>query len=37
MRTLNHPAWQNRKRPEEGVRVFDLTREIDTDPKQRAM
>jgi NTE family protein len=37
MRTLNHPAWKNRKPPEEGVRVFDLTREIDTDPKERAM
>jgi hypothetical protein len=30
-------AWKNRKPPEEGVRVFDLTREIDTDPKERAM
>jgi len=37
LRTLNHPAWKKRKRPEEGVRVFDLTREIDTDPEQRAM
>ncbi len=37
MRTLNHPSWQNRTRPEEGVRVFDLTRDIDTDPEKRAM
>jgi NTE family protein len=37
MRTLNHPAWKNRTPPQEGVRVFDLTREIDTDPKERAM
>jgi NTE family protein len=37
MRTLNHPAWKSRTPPEEGVRVFDLTREIDTDPKERAM
>lgn len=37
MRTLNHPAWKNRTPPEDGVRVFDLTREIDSDPKERAM
>ena len=37
MRTLNHPAWKNRTPPQEGVRTFDLTREIDTDPKERAM
>ncbi len=30
-RTLNHPAWKNRKRPEEGVTVLDLTRELDAD------
>jgi NTE family protein len=37
LRTLNHPAWKNRVPPEEGVRVLDLTREIDTDPQKRAM
>ncbi|HMK41575.1 MAG TPA: patatin-like phospholipase family protein [Methyloceanibacter sp.] len=37
LRTLNHPAWKNRTPPEDGVRVFDLTREIDTDPQERAM
>jgi hypothetical protein len=26
-RTFNHPAWKNRTRPEEGVKVLDLTRE----------
>lgn len=25
--TLDHPAWKNRKRPEEGVMVLDLTRD----------
>ena len=28
-RTLNHPAWINRKRPEDGVEVLDLTRDVD--------
>jgi NTE family protein len=37
LRTLSHPAWKNRTPPREGVRVFDLTREIDTDPKEPAM
>jgi NTE family protein len=36
-RTFNHPAWKNRKRPEEGVKVLDLTRDLDTDPKERAL
>jgi NTE family protein len=35
--TLNHPDWKSRTRPEQGVRVFDLTREIDTDPEKRAI
>ena len=34
-RTFNHPDWKNRTRPEEGVKVLDLTRELDTDPKER--
>jgi NTE family protein len=29
VRTLNHPAWINRKRPEDGVEVLDLTRDVD--------
>jgi hypothetical protein len=29
------PAWKNRVRPEEGVLVLDLTRALDTDPKER--
>ncbi len=29
-RTLNHPAWKNRKRPKNGVEVLDLTRDVDT-------
>jgi NTE family protein len=37
LRTLEHPAWKNRTPPQDGVRVFDLTREIDSDPKERAM
>jgi NTE family protein len=28
-RTLRHPAWKNRKPPEVGVTVFDLTKELD--------
>jgi NTE family protein len=35
--TLNHPDWKNRTRPEEGVAVFDLTRDMDTDPKERRL
>jgi NTE family protein len=35
--TLNHPDWKNRNRPEEGVKVFDLTRDLDADPKGRAL
>ena len=35
--TFNHPDWKNRTRPEEGVKVLDLTRELDTDPKERAL
>ena len=34
-RTLRDPAWKNRKRPEEGVLVLDLTRDFDTEPKGR--
>ena len=34
-RTLRDPAWKNRTRPEEGVMVLDLTRELDADPKER--
>jgi NTE family protein len=36
-RSLNHPAWKNRTRPEEGVQVLDLTRELDTHPTERAL
>jgi NTE family protein len=36
-RTLSDPAWKNRKRSEEGVMVLDLTRDLDTDPKERAL
>jgi NTE family protein len=36
-RTLIDPAWKNRTRPEEGVTVLDLTRNLDTDPKERAL
>jgi NTE family protein len=35
-RTLRDPAWKNRRRPEEGVLVLDLTRDFDTEPKERA-
>ena len=35
--TLNHPDWKNRTRPEEGVKVLDLTRDVDTNPKERAL
>ena len=34
-RTLRDPAWKNRRRPEEGVLVLDLTRDFDTEPKGR--
>jgi NTE family protein len=36
-RTLSDPAWKNRTRPKEGVMVLDLTRELDTDPRERAL
>jgi NTE family protein len=35
--SFNHPDWGNRTRPEEGVKVLDLTRDIDTDPKERVI
>ena len=31
-RTMSNPAWKNRTRPEEGVMVLDLTRDLDTGP-----
>jgi len=34
-RTLSDPAWKNRTRPEEGVMMLDLTRELDLDSKER--
>jgi NTE family protein len=34
--TLNHPEWKNRARPKEGVKVLDLTRDLDTAAKGRA-
>ena len=36
-RTFKHPAWQTRKRPEQGVQVFDLTQELDVKPEERAL
>lgn len=36
-RTLSDPAWKNRTRLEEGVLVLDLTRALDTEPKERAL
>ena len=35
--TLNHPDWKTRTRPEDGVKVFDLTRDLDAAPKGRAL
>ena len=35
--SFNHPDWKNRTRPEEGVKVLDLTRDLDTDPKERVL
>jgi NTE family protein len=35
--TLNHGAWTSRTRPEAGVKLLDLTRDLDTDPKGRAL
>ena len=36
-RTLNHPDWKNRTRPEGGVKVLDLTRDLDTEPEERVL
>ena len=36
-RTLNHPDWKNRTRPEEGVKVLDLTRDLDTEPEEQVL
>jgi hypothetical protein len=30
---MSDPAWKKRTRPEEGVMVLDLTRDLDTDPR----
>ena len=35
-RTLDHPEWRNRTRPEEGVKVLDLTRDLDMQAQGRA-
>jgi NTE family protein len=34
---LSDPGWKNRTRPEEGVMVLDMTRDLDTDPRERAL
>jgi NTE family protein len=36
-RTLNHPEWKNRMRPEHGVKVLDLTRDLDSQIQGRAL
>ena len=36
-RTLRDPAWKNRARPEEGVKVLDLTKALGSDPRERAL
>jgi NTE family protein len=35
-RTLMHPDWRSRTRPEEGVKVLDLTRDLDTQAEGRS-
>jgi len=35
--TLNHPEWKRRTRPEEGVKVLDLTRDLHVDAERRAL
>jgi NTE family protein len=34
-RTLSHPEWKGRKRPEDGVKVLDLTRDLDKQAQGR--
>jgi NTE family protein len=36
-RTMSDPAWKDRKRPEEGVMVLDLTRDLESNPRERAL
>jgi hypothetical protein len=36
-RTLNHPEWKSRTRPEEGVKVLDLTRDFDMQAQGRSL
>ena len=36
-RTLNHPEWKSRTRPEEGVKVLDLTRDLDMQAQGRSL
>jgi hypothetical protein len=36
-RTSNHCDRKDRTRTEEGVKVLDLMRDLDTDPKERAL
>ncbi len=33
VRTLNHPDWQNRTRPTNGIRIFDLCQKVDGEKK----
>lgn len=33
--TLNHPEWKNRTPPEQGVKVLDLTRDLDSQAQGR--
>ncbi len=35
--TLNHPDWKSRTRPEEGVKVLDLTRDLDMQAQGRSL
>jgi NTE family protein len=36
-RTMSAPAWNNRRRPEEGVMLLDLTSDLDIDPRERPL
>jgi hypothetical protein len=34
---MSDPAWKDRTRPGEGVMVLDLTRDLESDPRERIL
>jgi hypothetical protein len=34
---MSDPAWKDAKRPEEGVTVLDLIRDLESNPRERTL